>query len=193
MSKKDLFLELAKPDEEGFSRRVSTDEFTGKYACLLFGNGGDWCRDDGALGYKYNVTRHKEKGHIVAVQLYGYKKQPILKPIPTVISKEIKSHRCAVLYTSKPQVDHKDGRLDDPRLTDSTRVTIDDFQPLSQAANVAKREHCKKCRATDKRFDAKVLGYPVSQIKGNGEYRGSCIGCYWHSPKRFNQAMSFKP
>jgi len=39
--------------------------------------------------------------------------------------------------------------------------TLEDFQPLSKAANDAKRQFCKECRRTRKRFDAKLLEYPM--------------------------------
>jgi len=189
----DLFLELAQPDKDGFSRCVSIKEFVGKYQKLQLGNGGSWCRSDGALGQKFNVRRIKVKNRIVAVELHGFKKNPIKKPIPAEIKRKISVLPCAVLgVNTLIEVDHKDGRLDDPRLTDASKVTIDDFQPLSKAVNNAKRQHCKKCRETDKRFDAKTLGYPVSQVKGNGAYRGSCIGCYWYCPRTFNKSISSK-
>lgn len=190
MSKKDLFIELAKPNNQGFSRNVSIDEFVGKYAELQLGNGGSWCRTDGALGQKYNIVRHKEKGKIVHISLHGYTKQPITKPIPSNIRQNIQKQRCRILATGKVEVDHKDGRRDDPRLTDPQKVTLGDFQPLSKAANNAKREHCKKCRATDRRFDAKELGYSVSQVQGNGTYRGTCVGCYLYDPYEFNKEIS---
>jgi len=95
-----------------------------------------------------------------------------------------------VLGTTRIEIDHKDGRQDDPRLTDMASVSVDDFQPLSKAANNAKRQHCKECRATGQRFDARRLGYQVGQVKGNGEYRGTCIGCYWYDPKAFNWEVS---
>ena len=185
-SKAALFLDLAKPNTDGFSRRVDISEFTGIYSRLQFGNGGDWCRSDGRLATVYNVERIKEKGKIVAVQLFGFNKVPIQKPIPQKIHKEITSMRCAVLGTSDVECDHKDGRRDDPRLSDVSRVTIDDFQPLSKAANSSKRQHCKECRETNVRFDAKRLGFQVSQILGNGQYRGTCVGCYWYDVKRFH-------
>lgn len=187
-----LFLELAKPDVDGFSRRVPTEEFVNDYEGLRLGNGGSWCRDDGPLAREFNVYRIKEKGKIVAVQLHGRKKQPILKPIPADIKAKIVAQRCAVLNTSNPECDHKDGRRDDPRLNDPALVTIDDFQPLSKAANNAKRQACRECRETGKRFDATMLGFTVAQIpgKGNGFYRGSCIGCYWYDIHEFNQSVS---
>lgn len=188
ISKPRIFLALAQPDSDGFSRKVSIDEL--EKNGLGFGNGGSWCRDDGTLAQQYNVVRHKQGNRIVAVELQGRKKTPIKKPIPMHIRKEIKAQRCAVLNVSDVECDHKDGRRDDPRLNDSTKVTIDDFQPLSKAANNAKRQHCKRCRETDKRFDARRLGYKASQWKGDGIYRGTCIGCYWHDPKRFNTEVS---
>ena len=98
--------------------------------------------------------------------------------------------RCVVLDTSNPECDHKDGRLDDPRLSDVKRQTISDFQPLSHAANAAKRQHCKSCRETGKRFDARKLGYKMAQIKGDEDYNGTCVGCYWYDPKKFNEMAS---
>ena len=101
------------------------------------------------------------------------------------------SQRCAVLWVGNAtEVDHKDGRRDDPRLADPSQVELDDFQPLSKAANNAKRQHCKECRTTGNRFDAKQLGYSVGQVKGNGKYNGTCVGCYWHDPARFNATIS---
>ena len=187
-----LFLELAEPDVDGFSRRVYATEFDGPYQRLRLGNGGSWCRDDGPLAREFNIQRIKEKGKIIAVQLHGRKKQPILKPIPANIKAAITAQRCAVLNTSNPECDHKDGRRDDPRLNDPALVTIDDFQPLSKAANNAKRQACRECRETGQRFDATVLGFTVAQIpgKGNGFYRGSCIGCYWYDVLEFHSAVS---
>ena len=57
-SKAALFLELADPDDLGFSRKVSTAEFVGKYRDLLFGNGGDWIRKSTKLARYYNIHRH---------------------------------------------------------------------------------------------------------------------------------------
>lgn len=185
-----LFLELARPDVDGFSRAVPTIEFEGPYERLRLGNGGSWCRDDGSLAREFNVHRIKEKGRIVAVQLHGRKKQPILKPIPADIRTAIVAQRCAVLNTSNPECDHKDGRRDDPRLSDPARVTLDDFQPLSKAANNAKRQACRECRETGERFDARKLGFATAQTKGNGTYRGSCIGCYWYDVRAFHRAVS---
>ncbi len=186
----DLFIKLAEPDEDGFSRQVSVQEFVDEYEGLRLGNGGSWCRDDGPLARRFNVRRNKAKGKIVSVELQGFKKQPIMKPIPSHVREKITGQPCAVLAVRSVEVDHKDGRRDDPRLTDPAKVTVDDFQPLSKAVNVAKRQHCKQCRESGQRFDARRLGYLVSQFKGNGVYHGTCVGCYWHDPRRFNAEVS---
>ncbi|MCY4145000.1 MAG: restriction endonuclease [Chloroflexi bacterium] len=185
-----LFLKLAQPDELGFSRSVGIEEFVGEYQRLQLGNGGSWCRDDGPLARKYNIRRRKAGSRIVAIELQGFKKIAIEKPIPEWIRERLKNERCVVLDTSKVEIDHKDGRRDDPRLSDTASVTLDDFQPLSKAANNAKRQHCKTCRDTGQRYDAKRLGFPIAQFKGNGQYNGTCIGCYWHDPKAFIRAAS---
>ena len=191
-SKPYLFLKLASPDSDGYSREVFVSEFKGEYTKLRMGNGGDWCRDDSTLGKYYNITRNKTKGKNTSIKLNGHKKGSDSKPIPRKLGNKIRKKRCSILAIggNQIQVDHKDGRRDDPRLSDVNRVTEDDLQPLSQAANSAKRQHCKECRETEKRFDAKRLGYTVSQTKGNDKYRGSCVGCYWHDPKAFNKMVS---
>lgn len=185
-----LFLELAQPDEDGFSRAVHVSEFVGEYAQLQLGNGGSWCRTDGALGKQFNIERHKEGNRIDYIRLHGFNKQPIVKAIRQDIKDNFIGSRCVVLATGNAEVDHKDGRRDDPRLNNPDTQEIDDFQPLSKAANDAKRQHCKDCRDTGNRFDAKRLGYAVSQVKGNGVYRGTCVGCYWFDPKAFNAALT---
>jgi len=188
-----LYLELAQPDELGFGRQVSVEEFVGKYESLKFGNGADWARNDGTLAKHYNIRRHKRSrgNKVTHVELQGYRKVPVLqKPIPDKFRRIIRAQDCVILGTSNPECDHKDGRLDDPRLSDVNRITLDDFQPLSKAANDAKRQHCVECRETNQRFDAKRLGYMVSQVRGNGEYNGTCIGCYWHDPVFFNKEVS---
>ena len=190
-SKAALFLELAQPDSLGFSRSVPVSEFTGQYARLQFGNGGDWIRKDGSLAKRFNIRRHPEgTGRITHVELQGFRKVVVQKPIPERMRQEISQQRCVVLATGSAQCDHKDGRLDDPRLSDASQVTIDDFQPLSRGANDAKRQHCLECRDSGNRFDAKRLGYSVSQVRGDGKYNGTCVGCYWHDPMFFNGEVS---
>ena len=190
-SKPYLFYELATPNEYGHSRKVFASEFEGKYERLKLGNGGDWCRTDGSLGMKFKIERFKEKGRIVAVQLFGENtKTKISKQIRSDIVSKISKQRCAVLDVSKVEVDHKDGHRDDYDNFKIENQREDQFQPLSKSANTAKREHCKKCRDTKIRFDAKKLGYKEGVWMGDLNYRDSCIGCFWHDIKKFNEMMS---
>ena len=129
---------------------------------------------------------------ISAVELQGYKKVEIRKPIPARIRKQFKEKRCAVLDISRIEIDHKDGRLDDPRLSDPSRVKLGDFQAFSKPVNNAKRSHCKRCRETDRRYDARRLGFPIAQYAGDEIYNGTCIGCYWHDPRRFIEKVCEK-
>ena len=78
-----LFLELAQPDDEGYSRPVYVREFTGEYEGLKLGNGGSWCRRESALAQKYKVERHKAGTAIDYVQLHGYNSNPQKWPIRT--------------------------------------------------------------------------------------------------------------
>ena len=189
LSNAQKFIELAQPDENGFSRSVPIEEL--ELAGFKFGNGGSWCRESSALGRKYNVKRHKCKNRIVAVQLCGYNKNPaISNSIPQWISKKIKNKRCAILAISEVECDHKDGRKNDPRFNNPQKVYLDDFQPLSKRANAAKRRHCQECRKTNNRFNAMRLGYSIPQWTGRGIYIDTCIGCYWHDPLKFNEEVS---
>ena len=186
-----LFYELAQPDKNGFSREVKVTEFVGKYKDLKFGNGGDWPRTDGPIGNKFNIDRIKEKGKIVSIKLFGNNtKAKILKKIRKDISEIIYTRRCVVLDISKVEVDHKDGHRDDYNNFKLENQSLDQFQPLSKAVNNAKKEHCKKCRETKTRFDAKKLGYKVSVWAGDNKYRNSCFGCYWFDIKKFNEEIS---
>ncbi len=60
-SKKELFLNLAKPNENGVSRWVMTSEFVGIYKDLQLGNGGSWCGASSNLAKIYIVEFDKSK------------------------------------------------------------------------------------------------------------------------------------
>lgn len=90
---------------------------------------------------------------------------------------------------SSIEVDHKNGKYDELSNIELENQKIDDFQPLSKAANDAKRQHCKDCIKTGKRYDARRLGYKEGWVVGD-ENTSPCIGCYWYDPKRFNQLIS---
>ena len=78
MTKTELFLELAKPDENGVSCWVSATEFVGKYKELQLGNGGSWCRASSTLAKKYIVEFDKKitKGNSIdRIKLNGFNTQ----------------------------------------------------------------------------------------------------------------------
>lgn len=126
------------------------------------------------------------------------KKARILKPkeientfsqtIPPRVKQELLSKSCLILGTSNPEIDHKDGRKQ------KTAIELDEFQPLSKAANDAKRQFCKICKRTNKRFDAKQLYYPISFTYGDENYNDEigCKGCFWYDIKDFREHLTLK-
>lgn len=168
-SKSYLFVKLANPDDEGKSRWVSKNEFVGEYSSLIFQNGADWCRKERAIAQYYYIEfdRKITSGNgIDRIRLNGYKKEEDRIGSQTIrsdIKNYYKKKRCVILYTSNPEVDHKNGWKNDSAMDIKTQ-TLEDFQPLSKAANDAKRQFCKECRKSNIRFDAKNIGYLISPI-----------------------------
>jgi len=196
-SKPELFLELARPDSNGFSRWVHVSEFIGEYEGLKFGNGGSWPRESSTLAKKYKIERDSSltKGNSIdRIRLVGFSEgSNITQQIRADIHKAIRKQRCVVLGISEVEVDHKDGRKNDPRIMNPKTQKETDFQPLSKAANTAKRQFCKECTRTDKRFDATRLGYPISFTEGGEIYNPAtkCRGCFWYDPKEFRKKIYF--
>lgn len=195
MTKNNLFLKLADPDKDGYSRWVSVNEFKKDYVTLKLGNGGSWCRKESTLAKKYIIEKDRKKtpgNSIDRIRLSGIRLINSTQNIKSNIKKIIRKKRCIILGTSKIEVDHKNGRKNDPRVMNTATQKVDDFQPLSKAANDAKRQHCKKCKATGDRFDATHLGYIISYYKGDkvhsNKYDG-CIGCFWYDPIEFRKYL----
>ena len=197
-SKTKLFLKLAKPDKNGKSRWVKIEEFVGEYAGLAFGNGASWARKESTLAKKYIIEFDKTitpGNGIDAIRLNGFNDDKTTQYIDPKIKKIIGSQRCVVLGTSKPEVDHKNGMKNDERVMCVKDQQISDFQPLSKAANDAKRQFCKECKRTGKRYDAKQLGYPMSYYEGGPNHNGetdACIGCFWYDPVEFRKHLEEK-
>ncbi|MDE6780874.1 MAG: hypothetical protein K2J40_05380, partial [Ruminococcus sp.] len=188
-TKIELFEELAQVDENGCSRWVDVTEFVEEYQELQLLNGAGWSRDDGAFGRKYIIERDKTitaGNKTDAIRTVGFNKgnnKDYSQNIRSDIKNEISSRKCVVLGTSKPECDHKNGRKNDDRVMKNENQQLSDFQPLSKAANDAKRQFCKECRQSGKRFDAKTLGYPMSYYEGGEEHNGQpdgCEGCFWY-------------
>lgn len=198
MTKTELFLKLAQPNENGVSRWVNASEFIGVYAELKFGNGASWARKESTLAKRYIVEFDKSitpGNGIDRIRTNGFNNGDYSQHIRSDIKKEICSRRCVVLGTSNPECDHKNGRKNEDRVMKNEEQKISDFQPLSKAANDAKRQFCKECKRTGIRFDAKKLGYSMSYYKGgavhNGEENG-CEGCYWYDPLEFKRHLQEK-
>ncbi len=195
-----LFEELARIDENGCSRWVSVDEFVGEYQGLQLLNGAGWSRDDGAFGKKYKIERDKSRtpgNRTDAIRTVGFAEDgAFTQYIDPEIKRSIQAKKCVVLGTSNPEVDHKNGMKNEARVMRNEDQRLSDFQPLSKAANDAKRQFCKDCKRTGKRYDAKQLGYPISFYAGGLEHHkeeDACIGCYWYDPLEFKRHLQEKP
>jgi hypothetical protein len=196
MTKTELFLKLAAPNNLGQSRWVSVDEFKDEFSDLKLGNGGSWCRKESQLAKKYVIEFDKSitSGNgIDRIRLNGLVLQDDLsQQISSNIKKIIKNQRCVILGTSNPEVDHKNGMKNDPRVMNTQTQVLSDFQPLSKAANDAKRQICKNCMLTKTRFDAKLLGYPISYYSGSANHNfeiNACVGCFWFDPIEFRKHL----
>ena len=197
-TKTDLFLELAKPNKNGISRWVSVSEFIDEYTDLKFGNGASWARKESTLAKKFIIEFDKSisSGNgIDRIRLNGFNENDYSQHITSEIKQIIKSQRCVVLGTSNPEVDHKNGMKNEDRVMRNQEQKLSDFQPLSKAANDAKRQFCKECRRSGIRYDAKKLGYPMSYYQGDAKHNNektACIGCYWYDPLEFKQHLKEK-
>lgn len=201
MTKTELFLELANPNKDGISRWVKATEFVGKYKELQLGNGGSWCRASSSLAKKYIVEFDKSLtpgNSIDAVRLNGFNtNKTFSQNIRSDIKEFYKNQNCVMLgihgnsENTKIEIDHKDGRKDDWRVSDVKTQKLEDFQPLCKAANDAKRQICKKCKETDKRWNAKNLkGNPYPFYEGDENYTEDlgCVGCYQYDPVEYRKA-----
>ena len=200
MTKTDLFIELANPGKDGKSRWVSVNEFTGKYAVLQLGNGGSWCRASSSLAKKYIVEFEKgqTKGNSIdAIRLNVHKKETTFNQnIRKDIKDYYKTQRCVMLgvcgfsENTKIEIDHKDGRKEDWRVSNPVTQQITDFQPLCKAANEVKRQICKECKQTGLRWNAQnIKGNPYPFYEGNEIYTDDlgCKGCYQYDPVEYRK------
>ena len=155
MTKIELFLKLARPDDHGVSRWVSVDEFVGEFKELKLGNGGSWCRKSSALAKKYVVEFDKTQStgnSIDAIRLNGFNENETFnQAISSEIKKYYKDKPCVMLgiigtsENTKIEIDHKEGTKNSQRVSNISTQKLEDFQPLTKAANDAKRQICKRC------------------------------------------------
>ena len=205
MTKTELFIKLANPDSNGVSRWVNVSEFINEYSDLQLGNGGSWCRSSSSLSKQYIIEFDKTitKGNSIdAIRLCGYNsKKTFNQNIRKDIREYYKTHRCVMLgvcgfsENTKIEIDHKDGRKDDWRVSDPNTQLLEDFQPLCKAANDVKRQICKLCKQTGLRWDAKnIKGNPYSFYEGEQTYTEElgCKGCYQYDPVEYRKRCVMK-
>ncbi|HFC6360428.1 TPA: restriction endonuclease [Neisseria lactamica] len=201
ITKTELFLRLAKPNEQGISRWVSTSEFAGEYKDLKLGNGGSWCRKDSPLARDYIVEFDKDLtsgNSIDAIRLNGFNQEKHFKQyIRKDIKDALKTRNCVMLgvngksENTKIEIDHKDGRKNNHRVSDIKTQKLEDFQPLCKAANDVKRQICKTCKETNKRWSAKnISGNPYAFYMGDENYSEElgCVGCYQYDPVEYRKS-----
>lgn len=173
------FLELAKPNDDGCTSKVD----------LTFGNGGSWCREGSRLTeifkVKFNRKGNSDSGKIISIELLGWNRDiQFDQRIKREIVEELRNKPCVFTgSTNNIEIDHKDGRKNDLSLNDVKNQTKDSFQPVCKAMNDVKRQKCKECKRTNKRWNAtNIEGNPVPFYKGGEEYTGTCEGCYLYDP-----------
>ena len=173
---KDLF----SPDEKGCSDWKTIQEVID--AGLNWSENGNVRRGIAfAVGeYVWEFERIKgPKSKIIKMRLGGFSNklafnQTIRKDIREELLKQTRSAfapDCIIpLAESDKEIDHRWGRKDHPNydyINDPAKQTIDDFMLLSHSHNQSKREFCKKCTATNVRFDGKqyttCAGCPLAQ------------------------------
>lgn len=176
-----------------FSAEITIDELKNIHPGFRSTNGCQWARSDGGyLGKKYKIKRIHQGGKVYSIKLDGPNEDSVKKyrGINPKIRKTILQGRCVILDTSvNIEVDHKNGKYNSLTNLELSTQKLSDFQPLSKAANDAKRQHCQICIKTGKRYDARKLGYKEAFIVGD-ENTSPCPGCYWYDPKRFNEVIS---
>ena len=88
------------------------------------------------------------------------------------------------------EIDHKDGRKNDARVSGQETQRLEDFQPLCKAANDVKRQICKRCKESNKRWSAKnISGNPYDFYEGGEDYDAAlgCQGCYQYDPVEYRR------
>lgn len=191
MNRTQLVLKLFNPDEKGISRWVNKDELIGEYETLFPTNGNTWYR---LRGLSHLIYEKKVENGKTFWRFNGVKNKDNGRPIRNDIKKTLITKPCAHSGFNGTKnnhivIDHKNGRYNDERVLSVDTQLIDDFQPLTNQANLYKRTSCNDCIKTSKRFDAKRLGFKVSYIEGNEFYQGTCNGCYWFDCLKFKSKL----
>lgn len=182
-----LFLRYYPVDKSGYSKVALMEDLIKIEPEFRTKNGCDWARSDVSwLGKQFEIVRKKEKGRISSVQLCGFKEKDKNHTIPSSVRKALKGKPCALLgTTTNVEIDHKDATYT------TENCEAEDFQVLHKSVNDAKRQHCKKCRETDCRFDARLLSFPVAYSSGTESLKeNGCKGCFWYDIQAFIKELT---
>ena len=176
---------LFQPDEKGYSRKVSREEI--ENSSLTWSKNGNGRRNVYFQVQKYKWVAERGKGNkVISLKLNGLNEsiilnQTIRKDIKDKLNEQTRSNfapDCLIPLVKKDkEIDHRWGRKDSPlysRINDTKEQTIDDFQLLSHSHNQYKREKCKKCTETNKRFDGIIWDDSVG-----------CSGCPLAQPELY--------
>ncbi|GAA7380521.1 hypothetical protein ID0624_07360 [Helicobacter pylori] len=154
-------------------------------------------RNNSSLAKEFNLEFDKGQtlgNSIDRIRLNGYNTRCVFNQNIRQDIKNYYSQQCCAMCgvrgnseNTQIEVDHKDGRKDDLRVSDLNTQTFDDFQALCKACNDKKRQICKKCKEIGYRFDAtKILGNHYPFYEGAIEYDG-CVGCYQYDPIQYRK------
>ena len=185
LSNLEKVISLFQPDKNGYSRKVSREEI--ENSNLTWSKNGNGRRNVYFGVQKYNWIAERGKGNkVIALKLNGFNEsiilnQTIRKDIKDKLNELTRSNfapDCLIPLVDKDkEIDHRWGRKDSPlysRINDTKEQTIDDFQLLSHSHNQYKREKCKKCTETNKRFDGIIWDNSVG-----------CSGCPLAQPELY--------
>lgn len=183
--------------EDAFTDDVPVSDLAKIHPSFVSSNGCQWARSHSSyLGKKYAIVREQDGGRVASVRLAGANPDLLNKcrSIDPKIYAAFAGCACVMCGThSTIEVDHKDGRYDNERNASADTQVATDFQPLCKHDNDTKRQRCKECKATGKRFDAKELGYPMSWTEGGEDWdeEQNCHGCFYYDIADFRAHLAY--
>lgn len=193
---------IAKVNKKGVSRFIPLDISSlvalgcTKVEASMFQctNGVPYLRQGSLLAQKYNVQKYynKKNGSLIRFRLIGFNASNTIRvsrSIPVAVRHDVLvKYRNKCVWcgsTDKLEVDHKDGRYT------CTGSTMDDFQLLCKSCNDKKRERCKKCVTTGKRYNVQESVsstlYNIPFTKGTCSFNKKlgCQGCFLYDIEDF--------
>lgn len=199
---------LFKPNSEGYSDFVNTEEFENYGLKWSKGNGNG--RNGAYFGvnkYKWDVKRGKGR-KVIALKLNGINdnklhgcSHPIGNHIRKYFKENMFEHGCIICGThSELCIDHKNDLYNDEKVLNINTQQVSDFQCLCNHCNTVKREVCQKMRKTGKRYGATNITqmkiYNIDFIVGDETFDetnpNAMVGTYWYDPVAFMEHINKK-